>query len=390
MPSKSRLPARLPPTSTNITRTSSSSKLASVSSASRMSKPHVPDSQNFPTPQWQLQIICGPGHDHNNFDSQRPGTKFKAFEAIGEQIWRPSNEVLDEVVQDMSSSTSLNWPDFIRFRVLGETTPWEHWHALYSNEHYGRKPLLRDCYLTHGWNKQSKTPIWLSREVKNFGTLRKILEKWFPLPKDKVTIIFEYINKDHSRIPITVPVRFKDLSIEPELLDHTLEEPDSPNSPSPSLHLRSSTPYSFPSSPPLVSKSIANRQQPTKGSRNNDEQNRNDQSNQMALQLISSSSSELPTLEQLIATSSANPEINKLYNLSHADSTQLPEPCPPSSPLSTIPDSPELHPLPPPAILRPIVSSSQVPPHRAPSKVVYILLLPSLPFFKNLIYTNRL
>ena len=140
----------------------------------------------------------------------------------------------------------------------------------------------------------------------------------------------------------------------------------------------------------LVSKSIANRQQLTKGARNNDEQNKNDQSNQMALELISSSSSELPTLEQLIATSSANPEINKLHNLSHADSTQLPEPCPPSSPLSTIPDSPKLHPLPPPAILRPIVSSSQVPPHRAPSKVVNILLLPSLPFFKNLIYTNRL
>ena len=244
-----------------------------------------------------------------------------------------------------------NWPDSLYFRVLGETTPWEHWHALYSNKHYGRKPLLCDCYLTHGWNKKSKTPIWLPQEVKNFGTLLKILEKWFTLPKDKVTIIFEYINKGHSRIPITVPVRFKDLSIEPELLDHILEEHDSPNFPSSSLHLRSSAPYSFPSSPPLVSKLIANRQQLTKGTRNNDEQNRNDQSNAVALLLISSSSSELPTLEQLIATSSANPDINKLHDLSHADSTQLSEPCAPSSPLFTIPDFSKLHPLPPPAIL---------------------------------------
>ena len=160
-----------------IISTASTSKVASQPSHSRVSRP--PDTQHGQTPQWQLQIICGPGHDHNNFDSQRPGTKFKVFEAIGEQIWRPSNEVLDKQVQDMSLNTSLNWSDFLRFRVLEETTPWEHWYNLYSKEHYGRKPLMRDCYLTHGWNKQSKTPVWLPREVKNFGTQRKILEKWF-------------------------------------------------------------------------------------------------------------------------------------------------------------------------------------------------------------------
>ena len=109
----------------------------------------------------------------------------------------------------------------------------------------------------------------------------------------------------------------------------------------------------------------------------------------MALQLISISSSELPTLKQLIVTSSANSEINKLHNL-HTHSTQLPEPCVLSSPLSTIPDSPELHPLSSQAILQPIVSLSQVPTHRAAAKIVYISLLPSLPFLKILIYTNHL
>jgi len=149
-------------------------------------------------PQWELQVICGAGHDHHNFDSQRARIKFKAFELIGEQIWRPSSNVLDEPVQCPRTHSSLDWPDFLRFRVLEETTPWEHWYRLYSKEHYGRKPLMRDCYITHGWNKLAKTPIWLPREVRNPATLRSVLETWFPLAKDKVTIIFEYINKDQA------------------------------------------------------------------------------------------------------------------------------------------------------------------------------------------------
>ena len=72
--------------------------------------------------QWQLQVICGPGHNHNNFDSQRPGIWFKHFELIGEQIWRPSYTILDELVQCPNTDTSLQLPDFLQFRVLGKTT----------------------------------------------------------------------------------------------------------------------------------------------------------------------------------------------------------------------------------------------------------------------------
>ena len=133
----------------------------------------------------------------------------------------------------MSLNTSLRWSDFLRFWVLEETTPWEHWDNLYSKEHYGRKPLMCDSYLTHGWNKQSKTPVWLPQEVKNFGTLRKILEKWFPSLKDKVTIIFEYINKDHLQISTTAPItRFTDLSIEPEVFNQVPKKYNSANHPS--------------------------------------------------------------------------------------------------------------------------------------------------------------
>ena len=77
--------------------------------------------------QWQLQIVCGPGHDHNNIESQRAGTKFKAFELIGEQIWHPTATILDEEVRCPETDTSLEWLDFLCIRVLEETTPWEHW-----------------------------------------------------------------------------------------------------------------------------------------------------------------------------------------------------------------------------------------------------------------------
>jgi len=75
---------------------------------------------------------------------------------------------------------------------------------------------MRDCYLTHGWNKQAKTPIWLPKDVQNPGTLRAILKQWFPLSKDKVTLVFEYINKDKQWLQgeAVVSKRFSDLSLQ--------------------------------------------------------------------------------------------------------------------------------------------------------------------------------
>jgi len=199
--------------------------------------------------------VCGPGHNHNNIESQRPITRFKSFESIGEQIWRPSSSILDENVQCPNTETSLLWADFLRFRILGETTPWEHWYQLYSKEHFGRKPLMRDCYITHGWNKQSKTPICLPTEVRNPGTLRSVLLKWFPTPKDKVTIVFEFINKDQIRIEPAVAEEFRNLSL--ELSDHELAE--SISSDHHSLILVSPSPSSsqINSSPPLPPHSLS-------------------------------------------------------------------------------------------------------------------------------------
>ena len=153
---QSRLPSKPGPKSRLQYPASNMASSIAQQSASHLAiskiKPLMAEISTSYVPQWQLQIICGPGHDHNNFDSQRPGTRFKLFEHIGEQIWCPSSSMLDEEVRSATISTSLDWPDFLRFRFLQNTTPWEQWLSLYSKEHYGHKPLLRDFYLTHGWN----------------------------------------------------------------------------------------------------------------------------------------------------------------------------------------------------------------------------------------------
>ena len=203
------------------------------------------------------------------------------------------------------------------------------------------------------------------------------MEKWFPSPKDKVTIIFEYINKDNLQISTTAPItRFKDLSIEPEVFDQAPEEYNSANHPSPSLDSPVPTSDSFPSSPPFVptcSQDIVTPQSLNKDSGNYDEQTSNNQSNESPILLISSSGSELLTIEKLIATTLATTEINK--SLSHLPATQSPE-LVTSSPLSTIPDTPDGHLLPPIPVT--IIPISQELSRRSTSKVLYIFLLPPL------------
>lgn len=370
LPPKPRSQSRLPPSSAISLHTLPTSHHSTTSSRSTKSNQPSSEIQNTPTLQWQLQIVCGPGHDHNNFESQRAGTKFKAFEVIGEQIWRPSLLILDEAVQSSTIEASLNWPDFLRFRVLEETTPWEHWYTLYTKEHSGRKPLMRNCYLTHGWNKQSKTPIWLPRDARTSGTLRNILEKWFPLSKDKVTIIFEYINKDHVRTPVVVPASLKGLSI--GISDHELTENASLDMDSSLLHSHYSSSYRFSSSPPLPSistKKLSNAEYLPKDHTNDHVQrNRKGIRNDAALLLISSSDPELPSIEQLIATTLEQ----KTQPPTTLDSKTLEELNPVSSPLSTIPDSPNLNwdSVPPSPPLPNSLLHTSLPLHRTTSKVI--------------------
>jgi len=100
---------------------------------------------------------------------------------------------------------------------------------------------MRDCYLIHGWNEQTKFPIWLLREVRSSGSLRSILLQWFASPKDKVTIVFEYIHKDLARTDTIVAQRFSDLSL--VLSDPPLPETISSDSPIPLSTLQSSSSY---------------------------------------------------------------------------------------------------------------------------------------------------
>ncbi|PUU80030.1 hypothetical protein B9Z19DRAFT_1124194 [Tuber borchii] len=92
--------------------------------------------------------------------------------------------------------TSLQWPDFLRFRVLEDTTPFHNWKMLYQAQRNGKRSIMRDCYVTAGWDNRSKLPLWLPRSSQDPGTLQALIDAWFPTIKDKLTIIFEYIDTD--------------------------------------------------------------------------------------------------------------------------------------------------------------------------------------------------
>jgi len=62
-----------------------------------------------------------------------------------------------------------------------------------------------------------RSPKLLSGFLVRLKTLEYYTKSWNDSSlKDKVTIVLEYINKDYTQIPNTVPMRFKDRSIGPE------------------------------------------------------------------------------------------------------------------------------------------------------------------------------
>ncbi|PUU83524.1 hypothetical protein B9Z19DRAFT_1060920 [Tuber borchii] len=128
----------------------------------------------------------------------------------------------------------------------------------------------------------------------------------------------EYINKDQCRSEITVSSKLRDLSI--ELLDHELSEIPTSASDSPYPIQQSSSPYRLHSSPPL----------PT--IRTKIEQERESRS-----KIHNPDTEKTPSL---IATTAHTPGLDSSTTLS-AITLRAPENDLPSSPLSTIPDSPE-------------------------------------------------
>ena len=189
---------------------------------------------------------------------------------------------------------------------------------------------MPECYITHGWNKPTKTPIWLPRDVRNPGTLRSVLEKWFPLPKDKVTIIYEFINKDRRQADPEVSERFHKLSF--ELSDHEVAAliPSDDDSPLPESQSFSS--YELHSSPPLLTTAT-------------NVEDRDAHYSLSSSVVISSSDSEFPSILRLIATTPITYTPGGVQTLESITLGPVADAVP-SSPLSTIPDSPEMTPAP--------------------------------------------
>ena len=151
----------------------------------------------------QLLVICGAGSQDHDYRSQQPQIKYRSYIPAGEQRWRPSIEILDESVAG-PEETSLTWADLLRFRVLEDTTPFDNWRQLYNSQGHGKRPLMRDCYVTSDWDNHSKQPIWLPRSAKDPGTPRNLLNTWFPNSRDRITIIFEYIPSHQPKVTSSI------------------------------------------------------------------------------------------------------------------------------------------------------------------------------------------
>jgi len=173
--------------------------------------------------------------------------------------------------------------------------------------------------------------------VHHAGTLWSILALWFSSSRDKVTIVFEYINKDLAQSDGPVSQRFNDLNF--ALSDHQLVETISTDPPSPLPTLWSSSSYRLHSSPPPSNIGIIMSQRLT--------------TNLLAPIVVppqsSSSDSVFPTIEPLIVTTSTLTPDNRLILPTMTLPPAITDPS--SSPLSTIPGSHaiplSLHILPP-------------------------------------------
>ena len=119
---------------------------------------------------------------------------------------------------------------------------------------------MRDCYVTSGWDNRSKQPIWLPRSAKNPGTLRNLLNTWFPNSRDRITIIFEYIPSHQPKVVSPIQSDSKSPSSSNVNLRERCSHFDSDEEYSDSKRISSDKPnigrsYSLsqlPSSPPLL------------------------------------------------------------------------------------------------------------------------------------------
>jgi len=200
------------------------------------------------------------------------------------------------------------------------------------------------------------------------------------LSKDKVTPVFEYINKDKQRLQgeAVVSERFSDLSL--QLSDNTLLDTHTSDSELPTPSNGSSSAYQLHSSPPLptpgpiITSDVAlasdscyeNSAQAIQVLNRQDSLANEDHIASQPLP-ISSSDSEFPSIGELITTTLALEAQDSRALTSITVRPPRPTNYSSSAPLSTVPDAPEAN-LSPPQLL-PLPPRTTVLPTRSTSKV---------------------
>lgn len=137
--------------------------------------------------QRHLQIVCSPVPPSKSYHDTSPEERFRLFKIIGYECWRPSPETLDKKV-----GLLCTWDTFLFKNILENTCTWEVWYNHFSSKIRSYEPALLKCYLVYDWKEQCNMPIYISPLCQQPGTLRTVLDSWYPLHMQNVTLIYEY------------------------------------------------------------------------------------------------------------------------------------------------------------------------------------------------------
>lgn len=137
--------------------------------------------------QRQLQIICGPVPPSSSYHEISPQERFQLFKTIGYEFWRPSAQTLNKYV-----GLGTSWDSFLFDEVLEDTSTWSVWDSHYFSKTRPETPLLSNCYLVYEWKEDRKMPVYLPQRCRQPGTLKRLLETWYPADMQNVVVIYEY------------------------------------------------------------------------------------------------------------------------------------------------------------------------------------------------------
>jgi hypothetical protein len=113
---------------------------------------------------------------------------------LGPEKWEPSEDSLDIMLFKNSKDGAANWTQGLRCFLVERLQIWRDLQSMVVPSEYldvfPFDPSASSIYFVANWSKRSGATRLPSRATDD-GTLRGVLEEWFPDPKKRVPVVFE-------------------------------------------------------------------------------------------------------------------------------------------------------------------------------------------------------